>query len=95
MSLTDQDIKRIAELSRIAVNETEIADARAKLNNIFALIEKMQSVNTDGVEPMAHPQDVSLRLREDEVTEPNRRDDFLALAPQAQDGMFLVPKVIE
>ena len=95
MSLTDQDIKRIAELSRIAVNETEIADARAKLNSIFALIEKMQSVNTDGVEPMAHPQDVSLRLREDEVTEPNRRDDFLALAPQAQDGMFLVPKVIE
>ena len=95
MSLTDQDIKRIAELSRIAVNEAEIADARAKLNSIFALIEKMQSVNTDGVEPMAHPQDVSLRLREDEVTETNRRDDFLALAPQAQDGMFLVPKVIE
>lgn len=95
MLLTDQDIKRIAELSRIAVNEAEITDARAKLNSIFALIEKMQSVNTDGVEPMAHPQDVSLRLREDEVTEPNRRDDFLALAPQAQDGMFLVPKVIE
>ena len=95
MLLTDQDIKRIAELSRIAVNEAEITDARAKLNSIFALIEKMQSVNTDGVEPMAHPQDVSLRLREDEVTETNRRDDFLALAPQAQDGMFLVPKVIE
>lgn len=95
MLLTDQDIKRIAELSRIAVNEAEITDARAKLNSIFALIEKMQSVNTDGVEPMAHPQDLSLRLREDEVTEPNRRDDFLALAPQAQDGMFLVPKVIE
>ena len=67
----------------------------AQFENVSALIEKMQSVNTDGVEPMAHPQDVSLRLREDEVTEPNRRDDFLALAPQAQDGMFLVPKVIE
>lgn len=95
MSLTDQDIKRIAELSRIAVDEKDIADMQTKLNSIFTLIEKMQAVNTDGVEPMAHPQDVSLRLREDEVTEPNRRDDFLALAPQTQDGLFLVPKVIE
>lgn len=95
MSLTDQDIKRIAELSRIAVDEKDIADMQTKLNSIFTLIEKMQAVNTDGVEPMAHPQDVSLRLREDEVTEPDRRDDFLALAPQTQDGLFLVPKVIE
>ncbi|MCW3480734.1 Asp-tRNA(Asn)/Glu-tRNA(Gln) amidotransferase subunit GatC [Neisseriaceae bacterium JH1-16] len=95
MSLTHQDVARIARLARIAVTDEEIAATGAQLNNIFGLIEKMQAVNTDGIEPMAHPQDVSLRLRDDVVTETDRREAFQAVAPQVAAGLFLVPKVIE
>jgi aspartyl-tRNA(Asn)/glutamyl-tRNA(Gln) amidotransferase subunit C len=65
------------------------------LNDIFGLIEQMQSVDTRGVEPMAHAQDVSQRLRPDEVTEPDRRAAFQAVAPEVEAGLYLVPKVIE
>ncbi|MDF0604579.1 Asp-tRNA(Asn)/Glu-tRNA(Gln) amidotransferase subunit GatC [Neisseriaceae bacterium TC5R-5] len=95
MSLTHQDVVRIAKLARISVNEAEIAATSTQLNNIFGLIEKMQSVNTDGIEPMAHPQDVPLRLRDDVVTEHNQRQAFQAIAPQVENGLFLVPRVIE
>ncbi|TDR76553.1 Asp-tRNA(Asn)/Glu-tRNA(Gln) amidotransferase subunit GatC [Paludibacterium purpuratum] len=95
MSLTQQDVARIAKLARIAVTEQEIDAIGQQLNDIFGLIEKMQAVNTDNVEPMAHPQDVALRLRADAVTEQDRRDAFMALAPQTEAGLFLVPKVIE
>ncbi|POA96792.1 Asp-tRNA(Asn)/Glu-tRNA(Gln) amidotransferase GatCAB subunit C [Chromobacterium sinusclupearum] len=95
MSLTHQDVARIAKLARIDVSEAEIAATADQLNNIFGLIEKMQEVNTDGIEPMAHPQDVSLRLRDDVVTETNQRERFQAVAPQVEKGLFLVPKVIE
>lgn len=95
MSLTQQDVARIAKLARIAVTDSEIEAVGQQLNTIFGLIEKMQAVNTDGIEPMAHPQDDPLRLREDAVTETDRRDAFLALAPQTAAGLFLVPKVIE
>ncbi|QEL57418.1 Asp-tRNA(Asn)/Glu-tRNA(Gln) amidotransferase subunit GatC [Chromobacterium paludis] len=95
MSLTHQDVARIAKLARIEVSEAEIAATADKLNSIFGLIEKMQEVDTDGIEPMAHPQDVSLRLRDDVVTESNQRERFQAVAPQVEKGLFLVPKVIE
>ena len=95
MSLTHQDVARIAKLARINVSDEEIAAVGNQLNNIFGLIEKMQAVNTDGIEPMAHPQDVSLRLREDIVTQTNPREAFQAVAPQVEKGLFLVPKVIE
>ncbi|BBF87756.1 aspartyl-tRNA amidotransferase subunit C [Aquitalea magnusonii] len=95
MSLTHQDVARIAKLARINVSDEEIAAVGNQLNNIFGLIEKMQAVNTDGIEPMAHPQDVSLRLREDIVTQTNQREAFQAIAPQVEKGLFLVPKVIE
>jgi aspartyl-tRNA(Asn)/glutamyl-tRNA(Gln) amidotransferase subunit C len=95
MSLTQQDVARIAKLARIAVTQQEIEAVGQQLNSIFGLIEKMQAVDTTNVEPMAHPQDVSLRLRADAVTEPDRRDAFLAIAPQTEAGLFLVPKVIE
>ncbi|MEO9385067.1 Asp-tRNA(Asn)/Glu-tRNA(Gln) amidotransferase subunit GatC [Chromobacterium phragmitis] len=95
MSLTHQDVARIAKLARINVSEAEIAATADQLNNIFGLIEKMQAVDTAGIEPMAHPQDVSLRLRDDVVTEVNRREAFQAVAPQVEKGLFLVPKVIE
>jgi len=95
MSLTHQDVARIAKLARINVSDEEITAVGNQLNNIFGLIEKMQAVNTDGIEPMAHPQDVSLRLREDIVTQTNQREAFQAVAPQVEKGLFLVPKVIE
>lgn len=95
MSLTQQDVIRIAKLARISISEQEVAKIGEELNSIFGLIEKMQLVNTDGIEPMAHPQDVSLRLRDDVVTEVNHRDAFQAIAPQVEKGLFLVPKVIE
>ena len=95
MSLTQQDVARIAKLARIAVTEQEIEAVGQQLNTIFGLIEKMQAVNTDNVEPMAHPQDVALRLRADAVTETDQRERFLSIAPQTQAGLFLVPKVIE
>jgi aspartyl-tRNA(Asn)/glutamyl-tRNA(Gln) amidotransferase subunit C len=95
MSLTHQDVARIAKLARIAVSDREIEEVGLQLNTIFGLIEKMQAVDTSGVEPMAHPQDVALRLRPDVVSEPDRRDAFLAVAPQVEAGLFLVPRVVE
>lgn len=95
MSLTHEDVARIAKLARIAVTGAEIAAVGEDLNKIFGLIEKMQAVNTDGIEPMAHPQDVSLRLRPDAVTAQDRREAFQAVAPQVEAGLYLVPKVIE
>jgi len=73
----------------------EIETARAQLSGIFDLIAEMQAVDTSGVEPMSHSQDLSQRLREDVVTEANQREAFQAIAPQVEAGLFLVPKVIE
>ncbi len=95
MSLTTQDIQRIARLSRIAVTENEALDLQTKLNGIFSLIEEMQAVDTKDIEPMAHSQNVSLRLRDDVVTEKNQRALFQSIAPQVENGLYLVPKVIE
>ena len=95
MSLTSQDIERIAHLARIRVTPADVADVQAKLDGIFKLIDEMQAVNTEGVEPMSHGLDMVLRLRDDAVTETNHRDKFQKNAPQAAEGYFLVPKVIE
>lgn len=95
MSLTLEQVQRIAHLARIEVSESEARTTQGQLNNIFKLIEEMQAVDTRGVEPMAHAQDVSQRLREDRVTEPNRRDAYQAVAPETEAGLYLVPKVIE
>ncbi|WP_137936181.1 Asp-tRNA(Asn)/Glu-tRNA(Gln) amidotransferase subunit GatC [Chitinivorax sp. B] len=95
MSLSLDDVKRIANLSRLDVSEAEAEQVLAKLNGIFGLIEEMRAVDTTGVAPMSHAQDVYLRLREDAVTETDRRDAFQAVAPQVEAGLYLVPKVIE
>ncbi|MBP9916183.1 MAG: Asp-tRNA(Asn)/Glu-tRNA(Gln) amidotransferase subunit GatC [Thiobacillaceae bacterium] len=95
MSLSIDDVKRIAKLARIRVSEDEAAGYQTQLNGIFGLIESMQAVDTAGVEPMSHAQDLAQRLRPDAVTEPNRREAFQAVAPQVEDGLYLVPKVIE
>lgn len=95
MSLSLDEVRHIAQLARIALTDGDAEATRAKLNGIFGLIEAMQAVDTTGVEPMSHPQDVAQRLREDVVTESDRRSAFQAVAPQTEAGLYLVPKVIE
>ncbi|MBX6391901.1 MAG: Asp-tRNA(Asn)/Glu-tRNA(Gln) amidotransferase subunit GatC [Burkholderiales bacterium] len=95
MPLSAEEIKRIARLARIEVTDSELDEVRVQLNNILAMIGQMQAAPTEGVEPMAHAQDVALRLREDVVTEPDRRELFQSIAPQVEAGLYLVPKVIE
>ena len=95
MSLTLNDVEKIAKLSRLSLNETEKAATLDKLNAIFALVEKMQAVNTDGVEPMAHPHEVALRLREDAVTETDHAAEYQAVAPDVRNRLYIVPQVIE
>jgi aspartyl-tRNA(Asn)/glutamyl-tRNA(Gln) amidotransferase subunit C len=95
MHLTPDDLRRIAMLARIEVQPQELTALGEQLDRIFGLIEQMQSVDTRGVEPMPHAQAVHLRLREDRVTEADRRIDFQSIAPQVESGLYLVPKVIE
>ena len=95
MSLTLEQVKRIAHLARIEISDDEALTTQGHLNGIFQLIEEMQAVDTRGVEPMAHAQDVSQRLRDDAVTEGDRRAAYLAVAPDTEAGLYLVPKVIE
>ena len=95
MSLTLEQVRRVAHLARIEVSDAEAQTTLGHLNGIFTLIEEMQAVDTGGIEPMAHAQDLAQRLREDRVTEENRRDAFQAVAPETEAGLYLVPKVIE
>jgi aspartyl-tRNA(Asn)/glutamyl-tRNA(Gln) amidotransferase subunit C len=100
MSLTLNDIARLSMLSQLDLNAQQADDALDKLNSIFALVEQMRAVDTTGVVPLSHPiaawkDDVALRLREDHVTEPNRREDYQKPAPATEDGLYLVPKVID
>ncbi|MGH8743191.1 MAG: Asp-tRNA(Asn)/Glu-tRNA(Gln) amidotransferase subunit GatC [Burkholderiales bacterium] len=95
MPLSLDDVERIAHLARLEVTELEAATVLKQLSAIFALIEEMQAVDTHGIEPMSHAQDVTLRLREDAVTETDQRELFQFLAPKVEAGLYLVPKVIE
>lgn len=95
MALNIDDIQRIAYLARIEINEQEAAATLTKLSGILGLIEQMQAVNTEGIAPMSHSQDLTQRLREDVVTQTNQRETFQAIAPLTEHGLYLVPKVIE
>ncbi len=104
MALTQADIKRIAHLARIEVSDSEADVTLTKLTGILALIEQMQAVDTTGITPMSHSQDLVQRLRDDVVTKTNMRDEFQKNAPvlgngstesAVVDGLYLVPKVIE
>src|SRR5882672_2098052 len=95
MSLSSEEVRRIAELARIGISDAEATAVQAQLNDILELIGRMQKINTDGIEPMTHAQGMALRLREDEVTETDQRDLFQSVAPQKDAGFYLVPKVIE
>jgi aspartyl-tRNA(Asn)/glutamyl-tRNA(Gln) amidotransferase subunit C len=93
--LSLRDVQRIAHLARLELRADEAAAMQQQLNGILAMIDEMRAVDTASVEPMSHPQDVTQRLREDRVTEGDQREAFQAIAPQVEDGLYLVPKVIE
>lgn len=95
MSLTTDDVKRIAHLARIEIGEDEAQATLDKLSGILGLIEEMQAVDTGGITPMSHSQDIVQRLREDAVTETDQRTLFQSIAPAVEEGLYLVPKVIE
>ena len=95
MTISLADVHRIAHLARIEIDAAEAEDARAKLDAIFGMINELAAVDTQGVVPMAHAQDVTLPLREDRVTETDRRAAYQRVAPAVEDGLYLVPKVIE
>lgn len=95
MALNIPDIKRLAHLAQIEINDSEAEKTLNKLSGILTLIEDMQAVDTTGITPMSHSQDVVQRLRDDVVTASNQRDAFQANAPAVDSGLYLVPKVIE
>jgi aspartyl-tRNA(Asn)/glutamyl-tRNA(Gln) amidotransferase subunit C len=95
MSLSDDQIRRIARLARIAIGDEESAEMRDRLNRVLGLIDQLQAVNTAGIEPMSHALDVVQPLRPDAVTESDQRARFQSGAPAVEGGLYLVPKVIE
>lgn len=95
MTIASSDIEKIARLARIRVDADEVPAVVERLNNILAMVDRLQAIDTAGVEPMANPLDATQRLRVDAVTEPDQRAALLAIAPASDAGLFLVPKVIE
>ena len=95
MSIKKEEIRKIAHLARINVSQAELDEVEKKLVGILGLIEKMQEVNTDSIEPMSHALDINQPLREDKVTEKDIRDKSLSLAPHSEQSLFIVPQVIE
>ena len=95
MALDKNAVEKIAYLARLQISEADATETSLRISNILAMIDQMQSVDTDAVEPMAHPFDAVQRLRPDAVTESNQRDYLQKIAPATQDGLYLVPKVIE
>lgn len=95
MNIERHEIEKLATLSRIAINEDTISQMSQRLGSVLGLVDQLQAVDTTGVEAMSHPLQAIQRLREDEVSEVNQREAFQAIAPDTEDGLFLVPKVIE
>ena len=95
MSLTPDDVRRLARLARIAIDDDESAAVLERLNAVLGLVDQMRAVDTRGVEPMAHAVDVVQRLRPDEVREQDRRELYQSVAPAVEEGLYLVPKVME
>jgi aspartyl-tRNA(Asn)/glutamyl-tRNA(Gln) amidotransferase subunit C len=95
MTLSVDDVKRVANLARIEISEEESKQVLIQLSGIFNLIEQMQAVDTSHIEPMSHAQDMIQRLREDVVIESDQHVLFQSIAPQVEAGLYLVPKVIE
>jgi len=95
MSLSDDQVRRLARLARIALQSGELAAVTERLNGVLAMVEEIRRVDTTGVEPMAHAQDLAQPLREDYVTESDQRARYQAVAPAVEQGLYLVPRVIE
>jgi aspartyl-tRNA(Asn)/glutamyl-tRNA(Gln) amidotransferase subunit C len=95
MAIQQDEIEKIAELARIRISEQQIGQVTQRITEILAMVDQLQAVDTSDVEPMANPLDATQRLRLDEVTENNRRDAFQAIAPAVENGLYLVPKVID
>ncbi len=95
MTISEHDLARVAELARIRLDPATVTEVTRRIGNILGMIDRMQAVDTRAVTPMAHPLDTVQRLRPDEITEPNRRGDFLAIAPVSEAGLYLVPRVID
>jgi aspartyl-tRNA(Asn)/glutamyl-tRNA(Gln) amidotransferase subunit C len=95
MSLSPEEVKKIAHLARLTLTEQEIAIYAPQLSNILNFIEQMNQVDTSKIEPLAHPLELSQRLRTDAINEPDLRDKYQRIAPQVEAGLYLVPKVIE
>lgn len=93
--LSLDQIAKIAELARLELSATDAAALQQELNGILAMVDRMQAVDTRAIEPMSHPQQAMQRLREDDVTERDQREKYQAIAPATEDGLYLVPKVIE
>jgi len=95
MAITPTDIAKLAHLARIAVPESEVEQVTTRISDVLDLVDQLQAADTEGVQPMAHPLDAVQRLRADQVTEPDQRNAFQAIAPATEDGLYLVPRVIE
>jgi aspartyl-tRNA(Asn)/glutamyl-tRNA(Gln) amidotransferase subunit C len=95
MALDQTDINKIAHLARLQIDEQDVADYAHNLSDILGFVEQMNGVDTADVAPMAHPLDATQRLRQDIVTESDQRDKFQAIAPQVEEGLYLVPKVLD
>lgn len=95
MSLSDDQIQRIARLARVAVRPDEAGAVAERLNRVLALIDQMRAVDTTGIDPMSHALDLVQRLRADAVTEEDRRAEYQKVAPAVEEGLYLVPKVLE
>jgi len=95
MSLSIEQVQRLARLARIEISPAEAEQSRDQLNGIFVLIEQLQAVDTRGIEPMAHTVDAAQRLRQDVASEPDRREAYQAVAPEVEAGLYLVPRVVE
>ena len=95
MSLVHDQVRRLARLARIAIRSDETEIVLERLNRVLGLVDEMRSVDTAGIEPMAHPLDAVQRLRADEVTQDDQRELYQSVAPAIDGGLYLVPKVIE
>lgn len=95
MSIEKSDIEKLSQLARINVSEESMDVVASRLNDVLSMVDQLQAVDTEGVEPMSHPLDALQRLRADEVTETDQRQILMSNAPAQEDGLFLVPKVID
>jgi aspartyl-tRNA(Asn)/glutamyl-tRNA(Gln) amidotransferase subunit C len=95
MALNEQEVNRVALLARLALSPEESSRLAVDLSSIIGFVQQLESAVTESVEPLAHPLDLAARLRPDVVSEPDARDRFQGIAPAAEAGLYLVPKVIE